>query len=315
MNIILTDYKTISNEKSTFNIFKQFGNVILYDVTKPDEVAERIKDADMVICNKTLLTAESMKTAVNLKYIGLFATGYNNIDIDYAKEHNITVCNAGNYSANAVAQHTFALILEHFNKVNEYNNFVQNGGWKKCKVFSSLEFATHEIADKTIGIIGYGSIGKSVAKIADAFGMNILVNTRTPQTDKTVKFVNTDELYANSDIITVHCPLNEQSKLMFNTETFKKFKKGALFINTARGGIVDEQALKYALENKILGAAAIDTITYEPMQQDCILYGVKNLIITPHIAWAAEETRQRLLDIVVSNISNFINGNPTNKVK
>lgn len=314
MNIVLTDYKTISDKESVFDIFRQFGEVVLYDTTAPDEVSERIKNANIVICNKTLITAETMKIAKNLKYIGLFATGYNNIDIDYAKEHNITVCNAGSYSTNAVAQHTFALILNYFSKVSEYNTFVQNGSWKKCRVFSPIEYSTHEIAGKTIGIIGYGNIGKAVAKIANSFEMNVLVSTRTPQNDATVRFVTADELYAQSDIITVHCPLNESSALMFNAESFKKFKKGAFFINTARGGVVDEQALKEALKNGTLGAAAIDTLTYEPMKENCILYGVKNLIITPHIAWAPEETRQRLLDIVISNIANFINGNPTNKI-
>lgn len=314
MNIVLTDYKTVFDSEDMFDVFRQFGNVTLYESTSPDEAAERIKNADIVICNKTIISAEVMKNACNLKYIGLFATGYNNIDIEYTKQNNITVCNAGSYSTNAVAQHTFALILNHFSKVSEYNNFVNDGGWKRSKVFSPFEYSTHEIYGKTIGIIGYGSIGKAVAKIADAFGMNILVSTRTPQTDTKVKFVSIDELYEKSDIVTVHCPLNEQSALMFNSESFAKFKKGAFFINTARGGVVDEQALKDALENKILSAAAIDTITYEPMREDCVLYGVKNLVITPHIAWASDETRQRLLGIVIDNISNFINGTPTNKI-
>ena len=314
LNIVLTDYKTVFDSEDMFDVFRQFGNVTLYESTSPDEAAERIKNADIVICNKTIISAEVMKNACNLKYIGLFATGYNNIDIEYTKQNNITVCNAGSYSTNAVAQHTFALILNHFSKVSEYNNFVNDGGWKRSKVFSPFEYSTHEIYGKTIGIIGYGSIGKAVAKIADAFGMNILVSTRTPQTDTKVKFVSIDELYEKSDIVTVHCPLNEQSALMFNSESFAKFKKGAFFINTARGGVVDEQALKDALENKILSAAAIDTITYEPMREDCVLYGVKNLVITPHIAWASDETRQRLLGIVIDNISNFINGTPTNKI-
>lgn len=314
MVIVLTDYKTVSDKKEMFDIFGKFGDVVLYGMTSPDETAERIKDADMVICNKTPITAEVMEKAKNLKYIGLFATGYNNIDIEYAKEHNITVCNAGSYSTNAVVQHTFALILDYFSKVGKYNDFVQEGGWKRSSLFSPIEFPTYEIAGKTIGIIGYGSIGKAVAKVADAFGMNILVSTRTPQTDTKVKFVGTDELYAQSDIVTVHCPLNEQSALMFNSESFSKFKKGAFFINTARGGVVDEQALKDALENGTLSAAAIDTITYEPMREDCVLCGVKNLVITPHIAWAPEETRKRLVDIVIKNIENFIGGKPTNKV-
>lgn len=315
MNIVITDYKTVSGDISTFDVFKKFGDITLYPSTKPEEVQQRIHNADMVICNKTLLTAESMKTAKNLKYIGLFATGYNNIDIEYTTKNNITVCNAGSYSTNAVAQHTFALILNHFSKVNEYNTFVQNGGWKKSDVFSPMVYESHEIADKTIGIIGYGSIGKAVAKIANAFSMNVLVNTRTPQNDPTVKFVSLDELLENSDIVTVHCPLNAASELMFNDETFSKFKKNSFFINTARGGVVDENALKNALENNIIGGAAIDTITVEPMREDCVLYDVKNLTITPHIAWSPVETINRLIGIVETNIQNFLDNKPTNLIQ
>ncbi len=314
LKIIITDYKTVSDDKSVFDGFKEFGDVVLYDITSPDETAERIKCADMVICNKTLITKEAIKKSEKLKYIGLFATGYNNIDIDYTAKKNITVCNAGNYSTNAVAQHTFALILNHYNKVSKYNDFVSDGGWKRSQVFSPFEFPVYELSEKTIGIIGYGNIGRAVAKIANAFEMNVLVNTRMPQTDKSVKFVTLDELYAKSDIVTVHCPLNEQSSLMFNSKSFGKFKDGAMFINTARGGVVDEQALKYALESGKLSAAAVDTISYEPMKEDCVLYGVKNLTITPHIAWAAVETRERLVSIVINNIRNFINCKPTNKI-
>lgn len=314
MKIVLTDYRTISDKKSVFDVFKQFGDVVLYESTLPDETAERIKDADIVICNKTLISADAIKAAKNLKYIGLFATGYNNIDVACASEHNIAVCNAGSYSTNAVAQHTFAFILNYFSRVNEYNSFVNEGGWKKSKVFSPIEFESHELAGKTIGIIGYGSIGKAVAKIANAFSMKVLVNTRTPQNDSSVTFVSFDSLLKNSDIVTVHCPLNNMSEHMFNEESFKKFKKTAFFINTARGGIVDENALKNALENNLIAAAAIDTLTYEPMKDDCALYGVKNLTITPHVAWSPVETIQRLMKIVINNIKNFIDGNPTNKV-
>lgn len=314
MKIVLTDYRTISDKKSVFDVFKQFGDVVLYESTLPDETAERIKDTDIVICNKTLISADAIKAAKNLKYIGLFATGYNNIDVACASEHNIAVCNAGSYSTNAVAQHTFAFILNYFSRVNEYNSFVNEEGWKKSKVFSPVEFESHELAGKTIGIIGYGSIGKAVAKIANAFSMKVLVNTRTPQNDSSVTFVSFDSLLKNSDIVTVHCPLNNMSEHMFNEESFKKFKKTAFFINTARGGIVDENALKNALENNLIAAAAIDTLTYEPMKDDCVLYGVKNLTITPHVAWSPVETIQRLMKIVINNIKNFIDGNPTNKV-
>lgn len=314
MNIIILDYKTIYDHEKEFDEFRELGDVTLYPLTKPEQVRERIKNADMVFCNKALMTAEAMSTSTNLKYVGLFATGYNNIDMDYAHEHNITVCNAGSYSTNAVVQHTFALILEHYGRISKYNDFVNGGGWIRSATFSPFVYETDEIADKTLGIIGYGNIGKAVAKVANVFGMKVLVCTRTPKQDNTVEFVSLDELVSLSDIVTVHCPLNPQSELMFNDDLFAKFKKGAMFVNTARGGIVDESALKKALENGILSCAAVDTVSVEPMSKDSVLLGTKNLIITPHVAWAAQGTRKRLTDIVLNNARNFLRGNPTNVV-
>lgn len=314
MNIVILDYKTVYDDEKEFDEFRELGKVTLYPLTKPEQVQERIKNADMVFCNKALITAEAMITAKNLKYIGVFATGYNNIDIKYAHENNITVCNAGSYSTNAVVQHTFALILKHYSKISEYNSFVNDGGWIHSDTFSPFVYETDEIADKILGIVGYGNIGKAVAKVANAFGMRVLVYTRTPKQDNTVEFVSLNKLVSLSDIVTVHCPLNPQSELMFNDDLFSKFKKGAMLINTARGGIVDEYALKKALENDILSCAAVDTITVEPMSKDCVLLGTKNLIITPHVAWAAQGTRKRLTNIVLNNARNFLQGNSTNVV-
>lgn len=314
MNIVILDYKTLYDDVKPFDDFKQFGTVTLYPLTRPDEVRERIKNADMVFCNKSLITAETMKTADRLKYIGLFATGYNNIDIRYAHEHNITVCNAGSYSTNAVVQHTFALILQRYSRVDEYNRFVCDGGWKRSPTFSPFVYDTDELAEKTLGIVGFGSIGQAVAKVALAFGMKVLVHTRTPKENSAVEFVGIEDLVSRSDIVTVHCPLNPQSEKMFNAALFAKFKKGAMFINTARGGVVDEKALRQALETGQLSCAAVDTISVEPMTEDNVLFGTKNLIITPHVAWAAHGTRKRLLNIVLDNAKNYLNGNPTHTV-
>ena len=268
----------------------------------------------MILCNKSIIDKAIIKKAKKLKYIGLFATGYNNIDVVTAREHDITVCNAGSYSTNAVAQQVFAYILNHYNAVNQYNDFVQNGGWQQSPTFSVLCFPTDELKDKTIGIIGFGSIGKRVAEIALAFEMKVLVYTRTPKKDNRVDFVSLEELLKNSDIISPHCPLNEQSKEMFNKETFSKMKDGVFFINTARGGVVNERDLVNALNTGKLSGAAIDVLTEEPMHKDCILKGVPNLIITPHTAWAPLSTRERLLRIVEDNIIAFLNGSPKNKV-
>lgn len=314
MKIVLTDAQTVLDNLVDATALKKLGEVVEYGLLKYEEVAEKIADADIVICNKTKLDSYTLRLAKNLKYIGLFATGYNNIDIDYCKEHNIAVCNAGSYSTNAVAQHTFALILEHYNNTAKYNQFVQDGKWKRSKTFSPFVYPLSELAGKTLGIVGLGSIGKAVAKIANAFEMNVIAYNRSPREIENVKMVSLDELLSKSDIVSVHCPLNSDSEYMFNKETFAKMKKGALFVNTARGGVMVEQDLFDALESEHLGGAAIDTLAVEPMEKDCILMNAKNCIITPHIAWAPLETRVRLMNIVVDNIKNFLNGTPTNKV-
>lgn len=314
MKIVLTDAQTVLDNLVDAKALKELGEVVKYGLLKYEEVAEKIADADIVICNKTKLDSYTLRLAKNLKYIGLFATGYNNIDIDYCREHNITVCNAGSYSTNAVAQHTFALILEHYNNIAKYNQFVQDGKWKRSKTFSPFVYPLSELAGKTLGIVGLGSIGQAVAKIANAFEMNVIAYNRSAREIENVKMVSLDELLSKSNIVSVHCPLNSESEHMFNKETFAKMKNGALFVNTARGGVMIEQDLFDALESEHLGGAAIDTLAVEPMEEDCILMNVKNCIITPHIAWAPIETRVRLMNIVVDNIKNFINGTPTNKV-
>lgn len=314
MKIVLTDAQTVLDSLVNADILKQFGEVTEYGLLRYDEVAEKIADADMVVCNKTLLDKNTLRLAKNLKYIGLFATGYNNIDIEYCDEHGITVCNAGSYSTNAVAQHTFALILEHFNNTANYNKFVQDGLWKRSKTFSPFVYQLNELAGKTIGIVGLGNIGRAVAKIANAFEMRVLAYNRSEKSVDGVEFVSLDALLEQSDIVTVHCPLNRDSENMFDKNTFAKMKRNALFVNTARGGVMVEQDLYDALESGTIGGAAIDTLAVEPMEENCILMGAKNCIITPHIAWAPVETRVRLMNIVAENIRNFLSGNPTNKI-
>ena len=314
MKIVLTDAQTVLDSLVNADILKQFGEVTEYGLLRYDEVAEKIADADMVVCNKTLLDKNTLRLAKNLKYIGLFATGYNNIDIEYCDEHGITVCNAGSYSTNAVAQHTFALILEHFNNTANYNKFVQDGLWKRSKTFSPFVYQINELAGKTIGIVGLGNIGIAVAKIANAFEMRVLAYNRSEKSVDGVEFVSLDALLEQSDIVTVHCPLNRDSENMFDKNTFAKMKRNALFVNTARGGVMVEQDLYDALESGTIGGAAIDTLAVEPMEENCILMGAKNCIITPHIAWAPVETRVRLMNIVAENIRNFLSGNPTNKI-
>ena len=314
LKIVITDAQTITNGDIKLDNIGLLGDMTVYNLTSPQETAQRIKDADAVICNKTLLNKENLSGARNLKYIGLFATGYNNIDLPYCREKGITVCNAGSYSTNAVAQHTFAFILNHYNKIAQYNSFVQNGGWLSSTTFSPFVYPLNELYQKTIGIVGYGSIGKAVVKIADALGMRILINSRTPKKPLYGEFVDFPTLISQSDIVTVHCPLNAQSERMFCAREFEAMKDGAFFINTARGGVMDEQDLADALKSGKLSGAAIDVLDEEPMSRDCRLLNVPNCTITPHIAWAPYETRLRLLEIVYGNLKAFTEGSPTNVV-
>lgn len=314
MKIVILDAQTITKGDVSLSSLEKFGEVVTYNLTKPEEIEERIKDANAVICNKTVLNESNMKNAKDLKYIGLFATGYNNIDVEYCKKAGITVCNAGSYSTNAVAQHVFALILEHYSSTSKYNAFCHNGGWQTAETFSPFVFPLNELSGKTIGIVGFGAIGQAVAKIALAFNMRVLAYNRSEKSAENITFVDFDTLLKESDIVTVHTPLNSESEALFNKETFSKMKKGAFFVNTARGGVMVEKDLIDALESEHLGGAGVDVLSVEPMSKDSHLPNTKNLLITPHIAWAPIETRIRLIDIVCKNIECFINGNPINVV-
>lgn len=314
MKVVILDAKTLTNDDIDFSVFDEFGEVTIYDYTKYNQIAERIKDAEIILCNKSIMNRMTLKDARNVKYIGLFATGYNNVDIEYTNERNITVCNAGSYSTNAVAQHVFALILEHYNKVGEYNKFVKDGGWIHSEKFSPFK-PMKEMDGRTLGIVGYGSIGKKVAKIAQAFDMKVLAYNRSPKKDEGVRFVEMDELLEKSDIVSIHCPLNRDSEKMCNKDFFSKMKDGALFINTSRGGVVDEQALIDAVKSKKISGAGLDVVAVEPMEKHEEILDIDNIIITPHSAWAPVETRTRLVEIVKNNIKKWVAGAPVNVIK
>ncbi len=314
MKIVVLDADTVFDKEVTPDFLHEFGEVTVYGLTAPHERAERLAEAEMVLCNKTVLDEAVLKEAKNLRYIGLFATGYNNIDLNCASSLGIAVCNAPGYSTEAVAQHTIALMLATLNRVGEYNQTVQEGDWIKSRTFSYFPFPLYELAGKTLGIVGYGAIGKRVASIAKAFGMKVLVRNRSKVQDSSVEQVDLDTLLKNADIVSLHCPLNEDSKGMMNEEAFQKMKKGALFINTARGGLVEETALKDALERGHLLGAGLDVLCVEPMTPDCPLLDAPNCYITPHIAWAGLETRRRLMQVVGDNIRAYLAGTPQNVV-
>ncbi len=313
--IVLTDCATVvSDGDINLSCLEEFGNVTYYTETSAEQTANRIKNADIVIVNKTIIGREEIDSAKNLKLIALFATGYNNIDTEYAAKKGIAVCNAGSYSTSAVAQHVFAFILEKASSVSKYNADVLEGAWINSRLFSFFSRPTFELAGKTLGIFGFGAIGAQVAKIALAFDMKVIACTRSPKIFEGVKFVDFETLLSQSDYLTVHCPLTEKTAKIFDSTAFSKMKNGLYFINTARGGVVDESALLAALKEEKISGAAIDVLTLEPMRADCPLFGAPNITITPHIAWAPIEARERLLSIVCDNIQSFINGTPKNKV-
>ncbi len=315
-NIVITDAQTVTKGDIDLSVFETLGNITVYPLTSRAETAERIRDADCVLLNKTVLDAEILAEAKNLRYIGIFATGYNMIDIPYCREHGITVSNAGSYSTDAVAQSVFAYMLHFASRCAEYDVFVRDGGWMNSPSFSPFIFPTFELAGKTLGILGYGAIGKKVAEIARAFSMRILAVPHTPKTggDGTVEFTDFDTMLSQSDFVSVHTPLTDETRGLFSREVFAKMKAGAYFINTSRGGAVIETDLRAALESGHLAGAAIDVLTEEPMRHDCVLFGAPNLITTPHVAWAPLDTRVRLLGIVRDNLENFLAGKPTHVV-
>ena len=314
MKIVFLDANTITDIGTTLEPFRQFGELVEYPVVKDEEIIPLIRDADVVFCNKAKLTAEKLAHAKKLQYIGELATGYDNVDTEYCHAHGITVCNAGVYSTDNVAQQVFAFILHHFSKTAAFDAFVKDGGWIASPTFSPLAFHTHVLSEKTLGIFGFGNIGKAVATIALAFGMRVLVCTRSKKEFAGVEFVDFDTLLSQADILTVHCPLTAQTKGIFNTAAFEKCKKDLLFINTARGPVVVEEDLADALNSGTIAAAAVDVLSVEPMQKDCPLFGAKNITFTPHIGWASDEAKHRLFDITLDNFKAYLAGTPQHVV-
>ena len=314
MKITVLDGYTENPGDLSWDWLKDCGDCTIYDRTPPELIAERCAGCDIIITNKTPLRRPLLETLPNLKYVGLLSTGFNIVDWEYCKEKGIPVCNIPSYSTNAVAQLVFALILEHTNAVALHSQSVHSGEWSACKDFCYWKTSLSELDGKTIGIIGFGKIGKAVAKIAAAFGMKVLAATNHPAPFDNVEFCEKDELLAESDFVSLHCPLTPATEGMVNADFLAKMKKKAVLINTSRGQVVDEKALAYALENDIIAGAGLDVLETEPPKADCPLIGAKNCFITPHIAWAGFETRERLMKICRSNVEAFLNGKPVNLV-
>lgn len=316
MKIALLDGFTTNPGDLSYDWINKYGEATVYDRTPKDLIYERLAEADIAIINKTPIDRETMERLPKLKYIGLMSTGYNIVDIEFAREKNIIVTNIPDYSSKAVAQLVFAYILNFSNRVNEHDEAVKNGEWTNCQDFCFYKTSLTELYNKTIGIIGYGKIGSETARLANAFYMNTLSYTPHPDkaTDNKVRFVGIDELLRESDYVSMHCPLNSATNNMVNKEFLLKMKKSAYLINTSRGQIVNESDLSYALNKKIIAGAAVDVLSTEPPTRLNPLLKSSDCIITPHIAWAAKETRARLMKILEENLAAYISGNPINQV-
>ena len=314
MKITVLDGYTENPGDLSWDWLEKLGDCTIHDRTPAELIAGRTKDCDIVITNKTPLRRELLETLTELKYVGLLSTGYNIVDWEYCKEKNIPVCNIPSYSTSAVAQLAFALILELTNAVGIHSSSVHGGEWTACKDFCYWKTPLTELDGKTLGIIGFGKIGKAVAKIADAFGMEVLASTNHPSPTENVEFCSKDELLSRSDFVSLHCPLTPLTEGMVNADFLSKMKPTAILINTSRGQVVDEKALADALENGIIAGAGLDVLSVEPPRSDCPLIGAKNCYITPHIAWAGFETRERLMKICRENVEAFLNGTPVNVV-
>ncbi len=315
MKIAVLDWYTVNiSGDIPVTQLEELGDVKIIPLTKPEETAENIGDADIVLCNKVLITREVMDACPSIKYVGLFATGFNNVDIEYAAKKGITVCNAGQYSTNSVAQQTFAYILDRFSRIRDYDTAVKNGEWERSPAFSYFPVPTSELAGKTLSIVGFGSIGRKVAEIGSAFGMDTVISTRTQPKDCPYEVTDIYTAAEKADVLTFHCPLTDKTAGIVNSELLSHMKSSAILINTSRGGVVNEADLAQALNSGKIAAAYLDVLEKEPMSPDTPLKGARNCVITPHTAWAPLETRQRLVNIVCDNIRAWQNGTPRNKV-
>jgi len=315
MKIVVLDGYCLNPGDLSWEKLKLLGEVTIYDRTPANLTIERAKNADALLTNKTILNAENMAQMPNLKYIGVLATGYNVVDLNYTNKHKIVVTNIPAYSTSSVAQMVFAHILNITNSVDFHSQIVHNGEWTRSIDFCFWRKPQIELAGKTIGLVGLGNTGMATARIALAFGMKVIAVTSKKELSNDIKSVSYNELWQQSDIISLHCPLCADTKQIINADSLSQMKPTAILINTGRGPLIDEQALANALNTGKIAAAAVDVLSTEPPKADNPLLTARNCFITPHIAWATAEARQRLMNIAVGNLQSFINGNAVNVVK
>lgn len=317
MKIVILDGYTENPGDLSWEGIEKFGDLTVYDRTPEEKVIERISGAEIVFTNKTPVSKEAIESNPKLQFIGVLATGYNIVNVAAAKEAGVIVSNIPTYGTDAVAQYVMALLLEMCHHVGEHSDCVKAGEWTNNKDWCFWNHPLIELSGKTLGVIGFGRIGQRTAEIAMAFGMNILAydeyQNKALESDR-CKYASLDELLANSDAISLHCPLFPSTEGIINKDTIAKMKDGVMIINTSRGPLIVEADLRDALNSGKVSGAAVDVVSVEPIKMDNPLLQAKNMIITPHIAWAPKESRQRLMDIAVANLQAFVNGSPENVV-
>ncbi|MBW6464486.1 MAG: D-2-hydroxyacid dehydrogenase [Firmicutes bacterium] len=309
--VVVLDGYTLNPGDLSWNGFAEIGDLTVYDRTDPDEVIDRIKEATIVLTNKTALSEVMLKSAPKLRYIGVLATGYNVVDTAAAAAAGITVTNIPSYGTMAVAQMTIALLLEICHHTAHHSEAVFKGEWARRKDYCFWDYPLIELDQKVFGIIGYGRIGRQAAKIARALGMKVIAYSRSA---KDPEIVSLDRLYSEADIISLHCPLTAETDKIINDQSISKMKNNVIIINTARGQLIDEEALASGLNRGKVYAAGLDVVSLEPIRPDNPLLQAKNCFITPHISWAPKESRQRLMEIAVNNLKQYLTGKPDNLV-
>ncbi|MFC5448927.1 D-2-hydroxyacid dehydrogenase [Paenibacillus aestuarii] len=324
MQIVVLDGYTLNPGDLSWAELEQLGRVTVYDRTPAEQIRERIEEADIVLTNKTPLSRETLSGLPRLRYIGVLATGYNVVDVHAAADLGIAVTNVPTYGTDSVGQFVFALLLELCHRVGMHSESVRSGGWASSPDFCYTLSPQMALAGKTMGIVGYGRIGQQVGRLAQAFGMRVLVAGRTSlarpggaaagSEEAQAERVPLAQLLAESDVVSLHCPLTPETERLINHERLALMKRGAFLINTARGGLLQERDVAAALHEGRLGGAALDVLSVEPPGDDNPLLQAKNCIITPHIAWATHEARSKLMCIAVGNVAAFLQGNPTNMV-
>lgn len=316
--MVVLDGYTLNPGDLNWNELESRGELIVHDRTPDEEVVQRSEGASVLFTNKTPITGEMIRQLPDLAYIGVMATGFDQVDVKAAREHGIVVSNAAGYSTNSVAQLVFALLLELCHHTRVHSDQVMDGAWCRSKDFSFWNYSLVELHGKTMGIIGFGTIGERVADIATGFGMKILGHRRTPddQSERlNFRWGSIEEILDESDVVSLHCPLVPDTEGLISNEELKRMKSSAFLINTARGAVIDEPALRSALEEGQIAGAGLDVLSSEPPPTDHPLLGAPNCVMTPHFAWATVESRRRLMKIVVQNLDAFLGGDPENVVE